>query len=193
MTSRWQPAAALAAAVLALAAAGCGSSQAGTGSGLTGKAAAAKARSQVVSAARALYVQHVYGDRVGYATGIVGGYQGCGQSSSQLYYLGGETIYPLSHGTGATAFRQGIARSLSAAGWTVRKQSPPASAPPDAPYYGISKAGLTGDMYVIPGPPNTMRGVIGIRSPCFNPGKSRTLTVHFDHIALPHPAGASSQ
>lgn len=67
MTSRCRPAVAFAAAVLVLALAGCGSVQAGNGSPVTGQVAAGQARSQVIAAARALYVHHVYGARLGYA------------------------------------------------------------------------------------------------------------------------------
>ena len=112
MSRGFRPALALAAAACVLiSAAGCGGTSAADG-----RASAAAARNQALSALRGLY-QHIHAARVGTAGSVGGFYAQCitNKSQNELFYDGSiESIYPLDRSLSKNAYQQqlnNIARS----------------------------------------------------------------------------------
>jgi hypothetical protein len=172
-----------AAAAVAMAATGCGSS--GT-SADGGRAAATKARSQVVSATRALY-QRIYDARVGFARNLSGLYLGCPTSTNQdeLMYRGVLSyVDAFNRRISSDAYRGRLIGLVHADGWTYTQNSKDTPTGSWAFHYDLVKGSLKGDISI--GGPTAL---VRISSPCFDAGAAaQSLGQQGDELPLPHPS-----
>jgi len=163
---------AAAAIVLVAVLAGCGHSTA------DGMAAAARARAQVVPAARELY-QTLFSASPQSVTVLDGAYLPCETGKTKLYYSITLRLFPFTgrHDTNFNAYRDRVVSLVRGDGWTLRSRpSARTVTMPLVPsaYYRLSKRegpvtlpgtlGLFGD----PKPSVGVGGTILVNGPCFD-------------------------
>jgi hypothetical protein len=187
---------AAAAIVLAAVLAGCGQSAA------DGRAAAAKARAQVVPAARELY-QTLFNASAGSVAVLDGSYLSCGTGKTKLSYSITLRLFPFTDRQDANfdAYRNRVVSLVRGDGWTLRPRPGRIIKTPLVPaaYYWLSKRegkvtlpgtlGITGD----PKPSVGVGGNISVNGPCFDAhGAARSLKSHPVTSPLPLPSTSPS-
>jgi hypothetical protein len=193
----------IAAAAIALAAvlAGCGHS---TANGKAdGNAAAARAREQVVPAARELY-QTLFNASAESVTVLDGSYLPCGTGKTKLYYSITLRLFPFTGrlDTNFDPYRDRVVSLVRGDGWTLRpRPSGRTITMPSLPaaYYRLSKQagtltlagtlGLFGD----PKPSVGVGGTLSVNGPCFDAGgAAESLQSHPLTSPLPSPSPSPS-
>ena len=195
MNLRFRPALALAAAACVLiSAAGCGGTSAASG-----RASAATARNQALSALRGLY-QHIHAAHVGIADEVGGFYAQCvtNKSQNELFYDGSiDSIYPVARSMSKSTYQQQLNNIARAQGWAFNKNRRNVEFGQAFPYE-MSKGSLGGHISVVDAPPRNpgdprISGLIEITSSCFDAGPAaRSLTKRNDQLPLPNASPASS-
>jgi hypothetical protein len=195
MSLRFRSAVAMAAAACVLtSAAGCG----GT-STVDGRASAATARTQALSALRGLY-QHIHAAHVGTADSVGGFYAQCvtNKSHNELFYDGSiDSIYPVDRSLGEDAYQQQLNNIARAQGWAFNKNRKNVQSGNAFPYE-MARGSLGGHISVVDAPPRNpgdpkISGLIEITSSCFDAGPAASsLTKHGDDIPLRQASPASS-
>ena len=194
MRSRFHAALAMAAACVLISAAGCGGTSAADG-----RASAATARTQALSALRGLY-QHVHAAHLGTADSVGGFYTQCVTSNSknELFYDGSiDYIYPIDRSLGKSAYQQQLNSIARAQGWTFNKNRKNVEFGHAFPYE-MAKGSLGGHISVVDAPPRNpgdpkISGLIEITSSCFDAGPAASsLTKHSDDLPLRQASPASS-
>jgi hypothetical protein len=195
MSRRFRPVLALAAAACVLiSAAGCGGTSAADG-----RASAATARNQALTALRGLY-QHIHAAHVGTADSVGGFYAQCvtDKSQNKLFYDGSvESIYPLDRSLSKSSYQQQLNNIARAQGWAFNKNRKNVESGNAFPYE-MAKGSLGGHISVVDAPPRNpgdpqISGLIEITSSCFDAGPAaRSLTKHSDDLPLSPASPASS-
>ena len=195
MSRGFRPALALAAAACVLiSAAGCGGTSAADG-----RASAAAARNQALSALRGLY-QYIHAAHVGSADSVGGFYTRCvtNNSKNELFYDGSISyIYPVDRSLGKSAYQQQLNNVARAHGWTFNKNRKSVEFGNAFPYE-MAKGSLGGHISVVDAPPRNpgdpkISGLIEITSSCFDAGPAASsLTKHSDDLPLSQASPASS-
>jgi hypothetical protein len=182
-------------ACVLVSAADCG----GGTSAADGRASAATARNQALTALRGLY-QHIHAAHVGTAGSVGGFYAQCitNKSQDELFYDGSiESIYPLDRSLSKSSYQQQLNNIARAQGWAFNKNRQNVESGNAFPYE-MARGSLGGHISVVDAPPrNTgdpkISGLIEITSSCFDAGAAaRSLTKHGDDLPLPQASPASS-
>lgn len=191
----WRRRAAVAAAALTLTGCGAGMSAA------AGRAAAGRARQQVVPAAAALYQQFLAASARS-ASVVDGSYVRCGNSGTRLHYSVSLRLYPFGRGrTSLSQYQHQVTGVVTSAGWALRRaslgslpaQGPflnPAVLPSATILYAMTKhvrAGvLAGALFMYPQPGSGVGGSLTVSGGCFDAGPAAAnLAGHPDDSPLP--------
>lgn len=176
-----------AAIAIAVAVAACGG---GGVSASQGRAAAVKARGQVLPGTRALY-QKIYSEHIGWAFSISANYLPCVKTNSttQVAYHNYLTYVNAFKGVASASFQQRILALVRASGWksTVNNQDKP-SGHWDS-HYDITKGPVKGDLALA-----GRTALLRFSSPCFDAGPAADSLGSrggYD-IPVPHPTVSPS-
>jgi hypothetical protein len=171
-------------AVAAITLAGCSSGV----SASQGRAAAVKARSQVLPQVSALY-QEIYQARAGWAFAVDASYLRCirANSTTQVAYHNNISYVRGFQGGTTASFQQRILAIVHASGWKDSLNNGDKPHGNWDAHYDISKGPVKGDL--------AMAGRIALlrfSSPCFNAGPAATsLGSQGGEVPVPHPSVTS--